>query len=70
MLYAQQALPGVHANFGIAPLDRVIASYSALAALGRLNAQRYDLDAALYHREAHYDQVRDKGRGVDAPDGQ
>jgi hypothetical protein len=67
---AQQALPGAHVNFVIAQHDRVIDSYSALAALGRVTAQRYDFGEVLYHPEAHYDQLWDKGAGVDTPDGQ
>jgi outer membrane protein len=49
--------------------DRVIASYSLLAAIGMLNAEKLGLDVPVYDPVQHYTQVRDKWGGLRTPDG-
>ena len=68
VLNARQALLNARVGVVIAQRDRVVASYAALAAVGRLSARDLDLDVALYDPTIHYDQVKDKWFGVDAPD--
>jgi outer membrane protein len=47
----------------------VIASYSLLAAIGMLNAEKLSLNVPLYDPLQHYTQVRDKWGGLRTPDG-
>ena len=49
--------------------DRVVLSYSVLAAMGRLNAQRLALHTEIFDPTQHYQQVRDLWMGVRTPDG-
>ena len=49
--------------------DRVVASYSLLAAVGRLSPQVLGLHVPTYNVEVHYKQVRDSWAGVRTPDG-
>ena len=49
--------------------DRVVASYSLLAAVGKLNAETLGLKVATYDPVAHYQAVRDKWGGLRTPDG-
>jgi outer membrane protein len=49
--------------------DRVVASYTLLAAAGRLSAQALELDVPIYDPATHYHQVRDTWVGVRTPDG-
>ncbi len=68
VLNARQALLNARVGLVIAQRDRVVASYVALAAVGRLSARELDLDVALYDPTIHYEQVKDKWFGVAAPD--
>jgi len=49
--------------------DRVVASYTVLAAAGRLSPQVLQLDVPIYDAKVHYHQVRDSWVGVRTPDG-
>ena len=49
--------------------DRVVASYTLLAAVGRLSAQVLGLGVQIYDPVVHYHQVRDSWVGVRTPDG-
>jgi outer membrane protein len=69
VLNAQQEL--VNARFALvtAQHDRVVASYSLLAAVGGLSMQHLGLNVMIYDPQVHYQQVRDAWIGVRAPDG-
>jgi len=54
----------------VAQHDRVVASYSLLAAVGRLSAQVLALPVPIYDPMVHYQQVRDSWIGVRTPSGQ
>ena len=49
--------------------DRVVASYTLLAAVGELNLPKLGLNIPLYDPVVHYEQVRDAWAGVRIPDG-
>jgi outer membrane protein len=49
--------------------DRVVASYTVLAATGALSPQVLGLRIEVYDPVTHYQQVRDAWGGVRAPDG-
>jgi outer membrane protein len=69
VLNAQLALLNARVNLVIAQRDRVVASFAALAAVGRLSARDLRLDVAEYDPSVHFDQVKDKWFGLDTPDG-
>jgi outer membrane protein len=50
--------------------DRVIASYSLLTAIGRLDVKNLALNTPDYLPEVHYHQVRDAWHGLRTPSGQ
>jgi outer membrane protein len=50
--------------------DRVIASYTLLSAIGRLDHARLGLDTPDYEPQTHYQQVRDVWHGLRTPSGQ
>ncbi|HKH00389.1 MAG TPA: TolC family outer membrane protein [Bradyrhizobium sp.] len=50
--------------------DRVIASYTLLSALGRLDVRTLGLNTPDYLPEVHYHQVRDAWHGLRTPSGQ
>lgn len=50
--------------------DRVVASYSLLSAVGRLDMETLGLSKAVYQPEEHYLQVRDSWIGLRTPSGQ
>jgi len=50
--------------------DRVVASYTLLAAIGRLDHKRLALATADYEPQVHYHQVRDAWEGLRTPSGQ
>ena len=52
-----------------AQLDSVVASYSLLAATGRLSVAVLGLQVTIYDPMTHYQQVRDSWFGVRTPDG-
>jgi outer membrane protein len=69
VLNAQQTLLSARVALVTAQHDRVVASYTLLAAIGKLNAETLGLDVASYDPVQHYTQVRDKWGGLRTPDG-
>ena len=67
ILNAHQALLSARVSLVVAQHDRVVASYAALAALGRLNAQDINLNVAVYRPETHYEQVKERWIGLETP---
>jgi outer membrane protein len=69
VLNAQQELVNARVALVTAQHDRVVASYTVLAAVGGLSMQRLGLNVPIYDPEVHYQQVRDAWIGVRIPDG-
>jgi outer membrane protein len=69
VLNAQQELVNARVALVTAQRDRVVASYTLLAASGRLSGQVLRLSVPLYDPATHYHQVRDTWHGVRTPDG-
>lgn len=69
VLNAQAELVRARSNVITAQRDRVVNSYSLLAAVGRLNAEELNLKIPVYQPEVHYHQVRDRWFGLRTPDG-
>jgi outer membrane protein len=69
VLNAQQELVNARVALVTAQHDRVVASYTLLAAVGGLSMQRLGLNVTIYDPQVHYQQVRDAWVGVRAPDG-
>ena len=69
VLNAQQELVNARVALVTAQRDRVVASYSLLAAAGRLSAQVLGLGVPIYDPAVHYHQVRDTWIGLRTPDG-
>lgn len=69
VLNAQQNLTEARVSLVRAQRDRVVLSYSVLAAMGRLNAPRLALRTDIFDPTQHYHQVRDQWIGVRTPDG-
>jgi outer membrane protein len=69
VLNAQLALLNARVNLVVAQRDKVVATYSALAAVGRLTARDLRLNVAAYEPAAHFDQVKDRWLGTETPDG-
>jgi outer membrane protein len=69
VLNAQQELVNARVALVTAQRDRVVASYSLLAAVGRLNIPTLGLKISVYDPMVHYQQVRDSWVGVRTPDG-
>lgn len=70
VLNAQQDLTSARSRQIQAQHDRVIASYTLLSAVGRLDVRTLNLNTPDYLPEAHYHQVRDAWHGVRTPSGQ
>jgi len=70
VLNAQQALVNARVSLITAQHDRVVASYSLVAAVGRLSAQNLALPVTIYDPMVHYQQVRDAWLGLRTPSGQ
>lgn len=70
VLNAQQDLTSARSRQIQAQHDRVIASYSLLSAVGRLDVHVLKLNTPDYLPELHYNQVRDAWHGVRTPSGQ
>ncbi|WP_045001185.1 TolC family outer membrane protein [Bradyrhizobium sp. LTSP857] len=70
VLNAQQDLTSARTRQIQAQHDRVIASYTLLSAVGRLDVRTLNLNTPDYLPEAHYHQVRDAWHGVRTPSGQ
>jgi outer membrane protein len=69
VLNAQQELVNARVALVTAQHDRVVASYTLLAAVGGLSMQRLGLNVTIYDPQVHYQQVRDAWVGVRTPDG-
>jgi outer membrane protein len=69
VLNAQQELVNARVALVTAQHDRVVASYSLLAAVGALSMQKLGLDVVIYDPMVHYQQIRDAWIGVRNPDG-
>lgn len=69
VLNAQQELVNARVALVTAQRDRVVASYTLLAAVGRLSPPVLGLPTSLYDPMTHYQQVRDSWAGVRTPDG-
>jgi outer membrane protein len=69
ILVAQQNLVNARAALVTAQHDRVVASYTLLAAVGELNLPKLGINIPLYDPMIHYQQVRDAWVGVRTPDG-
>jgi outer membrane protein len=70
VLNAQQDLTNARSRLIQAQRDRVIASYTLLSAVGRLDVHVLNLNTPDYMPEVHYHQVRDAWHGVRTPSGQ
>jgi outer membrane protein len=70
VLNAQQDLILARARLIGALRERVIASYSLLSAIGRLDVKTLALNTPDYLPEVHYHQVRDAWHGLRTPSGQ
>src|SRR5439155_18015050 len=70
VLNSLQDLTAARARLIQAQRDRVVASYTLLAAIGRLDHKRLALATADYEPQVHYHQVRDAWEGLRTPSGQ
>jgi outer membrane protein len=70
VLNAQQDLTNARSRLIGAQRDRVIASYTLLSAVGRLDSHTLNLDTPDYSPDVHYHQVRDAWHGLRTPSGQ
>ena len=69
VLNSQQDLISAKARLIGAQRDRVIASYTLLSAIGRLDVKTLGLHTPDYLPEVHYHQVRDAWHGLRTPSG-
>ena len=69
VLNAQQELVNARVALVAAQRDRVVASYTLLASVGRLSVQAIGLQTPVYDPMIHYQQVRDSWFGMRTPDG-
>jgi outer membrane protein len=69
VLNSQQDLISAKARLIGAQRDRVIASYTLLSAIGRLDVKTLALNTPDYLPELHYHQVRDAWHGLRTPSG-
>ena len=69
VLQQQQVLINARSSLITAQRDQVVAAYTLLSAVGKLNASALGLKVARYDASVHYNQVRDKWIGTDIPDG-
>lgn len=69
VLDAQQELLNAQVNLATSTRNEVVAAYTLLAAVGRLNARYLGLPVAYYDDTIHYNQVRNRwmGLSVDRP---
>jgi outer membrane protein len=70
VLNSQQDLISARARLIAAQRDRVVASYTLLSAIGRLDVKTLSLKTPDYLPDTHYHQVRDVWHGLRTPDGQ
>ena len=69
VLNSQQDLTAARSRQILAQRDRVIASYTLLSAVGRLDVRTLGLNTPDYLPDVHYHQVRDAWHGVRTPSG-
>jgi outer membrane protein len=69
VLNAQQDLTNARSRQITAQRDRVIASYTLLSSVGRLDVHNLNLATPDYLPEVHYHQVRDAWHGLRTPSG-
>jgi outer membrane protein len=69
VLNAQQVLVNARVALVTAQHDRVVASYTLLASVGRLSPQVLGLRVPVYNPVVHYHQVRDSWAGARTPSG-
>jgi len=69
ILFQQQVLLNARVGLVTAQRDRVVASYTVMAAIGRLSAANLHLAVTEYDPTIHFDQVKDKWFGLRTPDG-
>lgn len=69
VLNSQQDLTAARSRQILAQRDRVIASYTLLSAIGRLDVRTLGLATPDYLPDVHYHQVRDAWHGVRIPSG-
>lgn len=69
VLNAQQALLEARVNLVSAQHDKILGTYTALAAIGRLSVKDLQLDVTAYDPNRHYEQIKDKWFGVSTTDG-
>jgi outer membrane protein len=69
VLNAQQDLTNARSRQITAQRDRVIASYTLLSAVGRLDVHTLNLNTPDYLPDVHYHQVRDAWHGLRTPSG-
>lgn len=69
VLNSQQDLTSARTRQIVAQRDRVIASYTLLSAIGRLDVRTLGLNTPDYLPEVHYHQVRDAWHGLRTPSG-
>lgn len=70
VLNSLQDLTAAKSRLINAQRDRVVASYTLLAAIGRLDHKRLALNTPNYEPQVHYQQVRDAWGGLRTPSGQ
>ena len=70
VLNSLQDLSAARARLIQAQRDRVVASYTLLAAIGRLDHKQLALATVSYDPVVHYQQVRDAWHGLRTPSGQ
>ncbi|MGQ3671709.1 TolC family outer membrane protein [Xanthobacter sp. TB0136] len=70
VLNAQRDLTNSRSSLVVAQRDRVVAAYSLVATIGRMDAASLNLKVRNYNPVVHYNQVRDSWAGVRTPDGQ
>lgn len=70
LLNSQQDLVGARSRLIAAQRDRLVASYTLLSAVGRLDHKRLGLPTPSYEPQTHYQQVRDVWHGLRTPSGQ
>lgn len=69
VLNSQQDLTQARSRLILAQRDRVVASYTLLSTIGRLDHKSLALATSSYEPEVHYEQVRDVWHGLRTPDG-
>ncbi len=70
VLNTQQDVINAQIAIANAQRDKIVASYAALSAIGKLRANTLGLQVASYDPEEHYLAVKDKWYGLRTPDGQ